>query len=273
MGFAGKNNDTGFEIYFNSLRIDIAHKAGDRYGFAAFGHGGFEVERDVVDIAVHAVAVIHFDIIAQFENIGLLIVMSGRRFDVYPALFVKGHQTVGIGEPDHFGAGSGFVDVVGGKVMDFIVFVGDVEDGFFDVEFFQFAFFGTGDVQKKFFVVFLDARENHQQADKHGGNTRKQQFYPADDARMFLNAAGRRIIGAFGVFVKKDIYFIYVYQCLCNSGFEAVVQVNDADGFFVLNNEKLGDFLIIHNLNGFGGQNVRHGSFGVAGHDFGGFAG
>lgn len=272
MGFAGKNNDAGFEIYFNSFRIDITHEAGSRYGFAAFGHGSFEVERDVIDIAVHTVAVIHFDIVAEFKNIGLLIVVSGRRFDVYPALLVKRHQTVRIGELDHFGTGSGFIDVVGGKVVNFVVFIGDVEDGFFDVEFFQFALFGAGDVQKKFFVVFLNTRKNYQQADKYGGNARKQQFYPANDARMFLNAAGRRIVRTFGVFVKKGVYFIYVYQCLCNSGFETVVQVNDADGLFVLDNEKLGDFLIIHNFNGFCGQNVRNGSLGVAGHNFGGFA-
>ena len=54
---------------------------------------------------------------------------------------------------------------MGGKVLHLIVFVGDVKDRVFHVQFFHFSGLGFGYVDFKFVLVLLKRRDNQQQAD------------------------------------------------------------------------------------------------------------
>ena len=91
-------------------------------------------------------------------------------------------------------------DVFCGKVVDFVVFVRDVENRIFHVQFFQLALFGKGDVYGKFVIGLFEAGKKNQQADKQGGDGRQQKFGQADYPGMLghfrLFAAGTEAVAA-----------------------------------------------------------------------------
>ena len=103
----------------------------------------------------HTFAVENFDIVGQAENVGILVVISGRSLDVGPVGEVDGNQSFGCGQFYDFGTGSRLVNILSQKIVDLVVLVRNVKNRIFNMELFQFALFGTGDVQFKITGVFL----------------------------------------------------------------------------------------------------------------------
>ena len=69
------------------------------------------------------------------------------------------------------------------EVVDFVVFVRDVENRIFHVQFFQLALFRKSDVYGKFVIGLFEAGKKNQQADKQGGdggNAPEQGHFGAD---------------------------------------------------------------------------------------------
>lgn len=78
----------------------------------------------------HTFAVENFDIVGQAENVGILVVISGRSLDVGPVGEVDGNQSFGCGQFYDFRTGSRLVNILSQKIVDLVVLVRNVKTVF-----------------------------------------------------------------------------------------------------------------------------------------------
>ena len=169
MSFAGKNNQVFGVIKFETLRIQTAKRTVGVGGGGADGGFGLEVIGHGLSFAHHTVTVDDVNILLQAEGLFVLVIVTDGSLNIIPRAFGGGYDAFGVGEFDELGTGGGFINIVSGKVVDFVAAVGDVKVGVFHMQFFKLALLGEGDVNMNGVFGLFQMRNEYQEAKQNGG--------------------------------------------------------------------------------------------------------
>ena len=83
-------------------------------------------------------------------------------FDIDPTFRCGRKYSFRIGQLNELRAGFGFINIAGNKVINFVVFVSDLKNSIFNMQFLKLALFGAGNVQPEISGVVLEIREKKQ---------------------------------------------------------------------------------------------------------------
>ena len=133
--------------------------------FDAITAGSIKIVKSFNGFGGHSLGIKQVNIFKQLQNIGVLVEVADRRFDIGPIIFIDGNQPLRVNELNQFGAGFGLVNMRGGKIIDLVVLVGDVENRIFNVQFFKFSGPRAGDIKFEVAHVLFEGGKNQQQAD------------------------------------------------------------------------------------------------------------